>query len=130
MAHTILVVDDDDDFLLQMRLQLQARGYEVVTAASAAEARAALAARRPDLVIADLMMEVPDAGFSLCYEIKRQDPTIPVIMATAVGSATGISFDVETEEERAWIKADSVLPKPLRVEQLEREMRRLLKDQD
>lgn len=128
MAHTILVVDDDVDFLTQMTLQLEANGYQVVTAETAAAARERLAEERPALIVVDLMLEDPDAGFALCYQIKQEDPELPIIMVTAVSSATGISFDAETDEERAWIKADSLLAKPVRFEQLEREMERLLKD--
>lgn len=130
MKRTIMVVDDDPDFLLQMTLQLEAEGYEVVTVESAGAARAQLAERRPDLVLADLMLEAPDAGFALCYEIKQKDPSLPVIMVTAVSSAAGISFDAETDEERAWIKADALLNKPVRFEQLQRELQRLLKDRE
>ncbi len=128
MAQTILIVDDDPDFLEQMRLQLEAAGYEVVTVETASAARELLERRRPDLVLVDLMMEQPDAGFTLCYHIKRHDPTIPVVVVTAVTSTTGLSFDAETEEERAWVKADALLAKPVRFEQLERELQRLLKD--
>jgi CheY-like chemotaxis protein len=128
MARTILVVDDDLDFLTQMRLQLETVGYDVVTVETAQAAREGVAQQRPDLVLVDLMMEQPDAGFSLCYHIKRHDPTIPVVIVTAVTSATGLSFDAETDEERAWVKADALLAKPVRFEQLERELRRLLKD--
>jgi CheY-like chemotaxis protein len=63
----------------------------------------------------------------LCYRIKKQDPTIPVIMVTSVTSETGLDFDATTKEERSWIKADALLDKPVRFEQLQREMNRLLK---
>lgn len=130
MSHRILVVDDDVDFLAQMSMQLEARGYAVTTVETAAAARESLKRERPDLMIVDLMLEDPDAGFSLCYHVKKTDPALPVIMATAVSSRTGMSFDAETSEERAWIKADCVLAKPVRFEQLEGEMQRLLKDRD
>jgi CheY-like chemotaxis protein len=126
MSHVILIVDDDLDYLAQMRLQLEAAGYRVVTQESAAAARQWLTGNRPDLVLADLMLEEPDAGFSLCYQVKRRDPTIPVVIVTAVASTTGLTFDAETDEERAWIKADALLAKPVRFEQLQRELQRLL----
>ncbi len=127
MPQTVLVVDDDVDFLMQMRVQLEAAGYQVETVESAGAAREYLNRQRPDLVLADLMMEEPDAGFSLCYHIKKKDPTIPVVIVTAVTSTSGITFDAETEEERAWIKADALLAKPVRFEQLEGEIQHLLK---
>ena len=77
-----------------------------------------LAQTRPDLAIVDLMMEYKDSGFALCYHIKKKDPSIPVILVTAVTSETGLEFDAATEEERSWVKADAMLAKPLRFEQL------------
>ena len=126
MGHSILVIDDDVDYLIQMRMQLEAAGHQVTTVESADAGRAELAKGRPDLVIVDLMLDEPDAGFALCYQVKRDDPTLPVIMVTAVSNATGMSFDADTDEERAWIKADALLTKPVRFEQLQREMDRLL----
>lgn len=125
---TILVVDDDVDFLTQTRIQLEAAGFNVVTAESQAEGEKKLDAACPDLAIVDLMMEHMDGGFALAYHVKKKDAAIPVILVTAVASETGHSFDASTEEERSWIKADVMLNKPVRAEQLEREIRRLLKD--
>jgi CheY-like chemotaxis protein len=127
MAQTILVVDDDVDFQSQLRLLLERDGYTVRTVDSARAARESLAEARPDLVLVDVMLESPDAGFTLCYQIKKQDPTIPVLILTGVAHETQIQFDAETDEERAWIKADGLLAKPVRFEQLQGELRRLLK---
>lgn len=123
---TVLLVDDDADFLTQHRVMLEAAGFEVVTAESESQAEAVLERLRPDVAICDLMMENADAGFALCYHIKKKDPTIPVIIVTAVASETGLEFDSRTGEEKSWIKADAFLTKPLRFEQLQREMERLL----
>ena len=121
---TVLVVDDDLDFLAQTSAQLEALGYRVVTAESLAQAEEVLAAGRPDAAVIDLMMEETDAGFTLAYRIKKLDPAIPVVMVTAVTSETGLGFDAATGEERAWIKADAILDKPIRIEQLVREIER------
>lgn len=124
---TVLMVDDDADFRFQQRAQLEAAGYHVVEASSYARALQLLGESRPDIALVDLMMEQFDAGFSLCYRIKKQDPTIPVVMITSVASETGLEFDAATDEERSWVKADALLTKPVRFEQLQREMDRLLK---
>jgi len=126
-SKTILLVDDDADFLAQLQLQLQAAGFQVIAAESQQEAEELLAETRPDLAVVDLMMEHVDGGFSLCYHIKQRDPQIPVILVTGVTAETGLEFDVATDDERAWIKADAWLSKPVRFEQLQREMERLLK---
>jgi CheY-like chemotaxis protein len=82
---------------------------------------------RPDLAVVDLMMEDMDGGFVLCHRIKKLDPKIPVIMVTAVSSETGIEFDLASEKGKSWFKADALLTKPARFEQLKREIERLLK---
>ena len=123
----VLLIDDDPDFLLQNKIQLQGAGFEVLTAETQAEAEKVLSGRRPDLAVVDLMIEYQDSGFVLCHHIKKIDPHIPVILVTAVTSETGLEFDSTTDEERSWIKADRVLAKPIRFEQLYAEIQRLLK---
>lgn len=123
---TILIVDDDPDFVLQQKLPLEAAGFDVVTAGGQAEADELLSHLRPDVALVDLMMEHADGGFALCYHIKKLDPSIGVILVTAVTRETGLEFDAATAEERSWVKADAMLPKPVRFEQLLREIRRLL----
>ena len=125
-ALTILVVDDDPDFLLQEQVQLRAAGYTVIAAPGRAEAEELLETVEPDMAMIDLMMEDVDAGFTLCHHIKKRYPKCPVIMITGVTSETGLEIDAVTRGEKSWVKADAILPKPVRFEQLERELRRLL----
>jgi two-component system OmpR family response regulator len=125
---TILIVDDDVDFLIPLEAQLRAKGFDVISANGKDEALQAIEGKTVDLAVLDLMMEHMDDGFALCYELKRINAELPVILATGVASETGIEFDAITEGERGWIKADVVLSKPLRMEQLMREVDRLLKD--
>jgi len=125
---TILVVDDDPDFLIQQEAILKAAGYDVVTACNRIEGEARITEQLPDAMIADLMMDETDDGFILCYTAKKKNPTMPVILVTGVASETGIEFDAATDEERSWIKADALLAKPIRAEQIVAELKRLLKD--
>jgi CheY-like chemotaxis protein len=124
---TVLIVDDDPDFLFQQRLQLENAGYEVIEAANTQEARGKIAQGGFDLAVLDLMMDETDAGFTLSREIKNKDESIPVILVTAVASETGMEFGAQTREERSWIRADALLDKPVRFEQLTREIERLTK---
>ncbi len=123
---TILLVDDDPDFLAQTRLVLEGRGYQILTAGGLTEAEQVIQRHQPDLAVVDLMMENVDDGFTLCYRLKKAYPEMPVIMVTAVASEASLEFDASTVEERSWLKADLLLDKPIRFEQLEREIRRLL----
>lgn len=120
----ILLVDDNPDFVDSLRIPLEAAGHEVTTADGAKAAQAAFARRQPDIALIDLMMEEPDGGFTLCHEFKKHAPRMPVIIISAIKSDTGMDFDATTHEERAWIKADAFLAKPIRFEQLEREILR------
>ncbi len=128
MSKRILLVDDDVDYLAGMQVQLESLGFEITTAENIAEGMEAISSNPPDLAIVDLMIEEQDDGFCLCYAIKKRDPSIPVIMITAVLSETGFDFDAATDEERRWIKADAFLTKPVRIEQLQREIKRLMKE--
>jgi CheY-like chemotaxis protein len=123
----VLLVDDDEDFLFQHRIQLENAGFDVATAGSRGEAEEKARIFTPDLAILDLMMEHHDDGFVLSHHLKRRFPGLPVILVTAVTSETGLVFDPSSPEERAWTGADALLAKPIRFEQLQREIDRLLK---
>ncbi len=125
---TILIVDDDVDFLIPLEAQLRAKGFDVISANGKDEALQAIEGKTVDLAVLDLMMEHMDDGFALCYELKQINADLPVVLATGVAAETGIEFEAVTEGERGWIKADVVLSKPLRMEQLMREVDRLLKE--
>jgi DNA-binding response OmpR family regulator len=126
LKKTVLLVDDDVDFLEQHRLFLESENFEVITAQSRSDAEELLKTMSPNLAILDLMMDETDDGFVLAYHIKKKDASIPVILVTAVTSETGLEFDT-VGNEGSWIKADAILPKPIRFEQLKREIHRLCK---
>jgi CheY-like chemotaxis protein len=123
---TILIVDDDPDMVEQLTLLLEPEGYHVVAAGGQVEAEDLLMTVRPDVAIVDLIMEQQDSGFILCHEIKKLYPEAPVILLTSVKAATGISFATTSAEQQSWVKADRLLDKPVRPEQLKNEVRRLL----
>ena len=125
-SKTILVVDDEQGFREEEREFLEAEGYSVVEAEGRVHAHELLNQRHYDMALVDLMMEEADSGFVLAREIKRARPEMPVIIITGVATEMGVEFDVSSEEERRWIKADALLAKPIRFEQLTREMNRLL----
>ena len=72
------------------------------------------------------MMEHMDDGFVLCHKLKQHNRSLPVILVTAVASETGMPFEMATREERTWIKADALLAKPIRFEQLKPQVERLM----
>ncbi len=124
---TILIVDDDADYLFQLRHGVKDMGFEVMSAGTQKEAEDIIRRMRPDLAILDLMMENQDTGFILCHKIKSRYPDLPIIIVSAVTAETGMLFDVTTEEEQDWIKADLFLDKGIRMDQLNKEINKLLK---
>jgi len=124
---TVLIVDDDIDYLSQMEIQVKKLGFEVITADTQKAGEEMIDKHKVDLAILDLMMENKDSGFILCYKIKKKYPSIPVIIASAVTAETGLNFGVETAADRSWIKADTFIEKGIRPDQLEREINKLLK---
>ena len=126
LTKTILVVDDDPDFLAQQQMQLEAVRYTVLVANGQQEAWEILETRCPDLAILDLMMEELDGGFTLSHHLKQRYPRVPIILVTAVTRETGLQFAPSGRDEQSWVKADVVLSKPIRFEQLKREIDRLL----
>ncbi len=128
MKKKILVVDDDFDLLEQMTVILTAAGYEVAGAEGRAAAEEKLLEFKPDLAILDLMMEEKDSGFVLGHQIRRLYPDTPILLLTAVAGATGLSFSALYPEAQSWVKADRIMDKPVRPEQLRNEVRRLLQE--
>ncbi len=79
----VLVVDDEPQILRALQTNLRGAGYEVETAATAAEALAAAAARAPEAIILDLVL--PDrSGTEVCRELRTWS-SVPVIVLSAVG---------------------------------------------
>ena len=80
---TILCVDDEDTPRTLRKLVLEKQGYQVITAASGAEALETLARNSIDLVLSDQMMPGM-SGTELTKSIKAMRPTMPVILISGV----------------------------------------------
>ena len=109
MAH-ILLVDDDQDLIDMNRTVLTQRGHRVTVAYSAAEAREAVRAARPDAAVLDVMMEDKTAGFELARELHAQMPAMPMLMLTGIRKEMGIGFKFQPDE--TWLPVARFLEKP------------------
>ena len=88
MPQLILVVDDESDVVDLISLNLIEAGYEVMTAFTGRAGLEKVAARRPDLILLDLMLPDID-GFGVC-EILRSTATtatIPIVITSIWRSA-------------------------------------------
>ena len=108
---TVLLVDDDADFVEMNRILLEQNGYGVRVAYSGRQCLAEVAARRPDVIILDMVMESRDDGFDVSRELRNSEHTksIPLIMITSVNDR--IPFHLEPD--RTWLPVDALLEKPV-----------------
>ena len=113
----ILVIDDDPDMILALRLCLENAGHEVIEAHDGKEGLAKMKANPPDLIILDVMMRSTTEGFHLALKLRNPDPVseyitlskIPILMLTAIHSTTPLRF--ETDED--YLPVDDFVEKPI-----------------
>ncbi|MEQ1687866.1 MAG: sigma-54 dependent transcriptional regulator [Sphingopyxis sp.] len=87
MALDILIVDDEQDIRDLVSGVMEDEGYHARSAANSDEALWALSERRPSLVLLDVWLEGSQLdGLDLLDEIKRRDPTIPVLVISGHGN--------------------------------------------
>jgi two-component system NtrC family response regulator len=82
---TILVVDDEKNYLTILSAVLEDEGFEVLTAPGGFEALEVHKSSDLDLILTDMKMPKMD-GIGLLENIKESDPDLPVIMMTAYGT--------------------------------------------
>ena len=87
MALDILIVDDEADIRDLVAGVLEDDGYSARTAANSDAALAAIGDRRPSLVLLDVWLKGSRMdGLELLDEIKRRDPTLPVLVISGHGN--------------------------------------------
>lgn len=113
----ILLVDDDADQRLSVRLPLEAAGYEVFEAPSQDEGLAAVKKVHPDLIVLDVMMDTTTAGFQFALALRSPDAEseyrefkkTPIIMLTAIHSTTPLRFSPDED----YLPVQTFLEKPV-----------------
>jgi len=96
-APTILVIDDDPDFVWVMKALLETKQYKVSVAYNPDEGFAKMEEEIPDAVILDIMMGKGAEGFVFARKM-RKDPRFdntPILMLTSMRQQTGFDFPGE-----------------------------------
>ena len=106
---TVLIVDDEPQILRALRVTLQARGYQVVTAAGGAQALRAVAAEHPDLVLLDLGLPDLD-GVEVIRRLRTWTHVPIVILSGRMHSSDKV--------EALDAGADDYVTKPFSIDEL------------
>ena len=106
----VLFAEDDETLRTGLEAALSSEGYETCGCKDGNEALSAFAQRRPDLLILDVMMP-GKSGFDVCVEVRRSDPTVPIIFLTAKTSEADVVIGLG-------LGADDFIPKPFRIREL------------
>lgn len=106
----ILIADDEPNIVAALDFLLRRNGYDVLVATTGREALDLVAARKPDLVLLDVMMPMLN-GYDVCRAIRAGElgKTIKIVMLTAKG---------EQGEKAAAAGADLYFPKPFSTSEL------------
>lgn len=116
----ILLVEDDPNLGLLLQDYLQLKGkFEVVLCKDGDEGLKAFTKQQFDLLILDVMMPKKD-GFTLGKEIRKMNPTVPIIFATAKSM-------IEDKTQAFNLGGDDYITKPFRIEELLLRINALLK---
>lgn len=107
MSKKILIVDDEEDIRLTMRLLLEAKGYRCDEAVDSEQAMELIKSELPDLILLDIMLP-GKSGYRICWEIKNNEKyaNIPIIFITA---KTSESDRILAEQ----MKGNGYLEKPI-----------------
>jgi len=115
---TILVAEDEPTLVATLKYNLERESYAVITAADGESALEAARARRPDLILLDLMMPGL-SGIDVCRIIRRE-MHVPILILTARGDETDKVAGLE-------IGADDYVTKPFSMRELVARVRALLR---
>src|SRR5689334_46315 len=109
----LLIVDDDPDFASSVATVCESLGHQVQVVHSTQKALAAVAERRPDAIVLDVMFpEDPSGGFHLAREIRRRFSDLPILMLTAVNQQFPLGFS-DKDIDPKWLPVTDFLEKPV-----------------
>ncbi len=139
MGQHVLVVDDDPTVSDVVRRYLEHADYGVTLAADGIAALDAVASRRPDLVVLDLMLPGLD-GLEVCRRLRERDPELPIVMLTALGDeadrVVGLSLGADDYVTKPFsprelvLRVQSVLRRAARSTEAETAQPELIRDGD
>jgi CheY-like chemotaxis protein len=121
---TVLIIDDDGDYVRAIQALLESSGYKVRSASNGRDGLQLAKALEPDLILLDVMMSERTEGFFVLQEMRR----VPALTNTPVIVMSSIYSDepaFRVDPEAGWLPASLFLAKPLEPARLLAEAKRL-----
>jgi len=106
----VLIVEDDPDLLVVLRVNLTAMGVEPILAGDGRTAISRIQAERPDAVILDVMLPGID-GWSVLEDLHALGDRVPIVVCSA-------KKDVEDMERARELGASGYVVKPFDIDRL------------
>jgi len=114
ITSSILVIDDDPEFVEIMKTVLETKQYSVSCAYSSDEGFAKLEEDIPDAILLDIMMGRGAEGFIFARKIRKEPrfAKIPILMLTSMREQTGFDFPGERIHPK-FLPVDEYMEKPI-----------------
>jgi DNA-binding response OmpR family regulator len=124
---SILLVDDDPDFVEIATAILETKQYQVRSAQDPDEGLAMLEEEIPDLLILDVMMGRGAGGFVLARKIRKDSrfDKVPILMLTSMTEQTGFDIPGQRISEK-FLPVDDYIEKGLKPHELLEKIEQLL----
>ncbi len=128
MKNTILLVDNDQDFIEATTALLESDGYAVIAASNGQEGFQRAKEHSPDLILLDMMMSYKTEGAELAKALSADAATqaIPLILITGAKREMGFAFEFQPNQKELPVKM--VMEKPVQPERLLATVRRFIQN--
>lgn len=125
---TILLIDDDVDFVAINQQALEASGFQVLAAYDSKEGMEAIKAKKPDLIVLDVMMKTVDEGILFAQQLNDDADLrrIPVFLLTSMASTPQFPTHFDNLFAQPWPASVTYLEKPLKADRLVTEINKVL----
>jgi CheY-like chemotaxis protein len=122
----ILIVEDDNDFLLALRTVLEARGFETDEAATAEEGIDKVLSVEPDVVILDVMLPGGYEGFEVARALREEHglKELPIVILTSLHQKQEVPYRFAPDD--TYLPVDVFLDKSADLEQVVETVEELL----
>jgi DNA-binding response OmpR family regulator len=111
VSHRVLLVDDDENVREMMKVTLEAKRFDVITAASVTQALKLISTEKFDVLITDLHMPNPSDGFTVVTAMRQFSPEALTLLVSGYP-------DVKGAMDAILLEADEIIVKPFDVGKL------------